>query len=300
MKAGLVSVAAVALLLVGVVPAAASGRTRGAKTGLGLARVHSFVPLRGGAGTQTYPDKVGDALDGTPDISAVTLANDDQGNISMTVTLVNHPADFQPNEGFLVAMDTDGNINTGSGGFDYVYAGVEGNTGLFAWSGSTFAAANTTTLQVTSPTSFRINRSDLGNTTSIAFFVETTKDNGASVGDDAPDGSGVFTYTLVLPESTTPPKFAVVASGVPHAGKRFVVRARVVIGSLSASPSALGCAARIGTSPLRTAAAKAPAPYRACVITIPIRTAGKRLTVTLVMKYKSVGTTRRLGYTIRT
>jgi hypothetical protein len=308
MKAGVVLVSSAALAVVGV--AAAAGHPRATLGGLRPHRVHSFVPLRAGAGSQTYTDRVGDAVLGAPDISGITVANDDEGNISMVVTLVDHPSDFQPNEGFLVALDTDGNVNTGNGGFDYVYAGVKDHTGLFVWNGSTFAVAKPTTLQMTSPTSFRINRSDLGYTKSIAFFVETTRDNGDSVGDDAPDGVGVFTYKLVLPgtappptttTTTTPPapRFAVAAVGVPHAGRRFVVRARIVIGSRSASPSALGCAARIGTSPLKTAALKGRAPYRACVITIPIRTAGKKLTVTLVMQYRSMGATRRVGYTIR-
>ena len=302
MRAGFVSLATAALVVASTA-SVASTYPRDARAGFRPERVNPLVPQHVGSGSRTFPDRVGDAVSGAPDISGVTVANDDQGNISMTVMLVNEASNFQPNEGVLVAMDTDENIATGSGGFDYVYSGVKDHVGLFTWNGSTFAAVSPPTLQTTGPTSFRINRSDLGNTTGIAFFVETTLDNGDSVGDDAPDGSGVFTYRLALPGVEPPlpkPTFAVMPVGVPHAGKRFVVSARVMIGSVSASPSALGCAARIGTSPLKTAAVREPGPYRACVVTIPIRTAGKRLTVTLVMQYKSVGTTRRLGYTIRT
>jgi len=317
MKAGLVSLAAAALVVAGVA-ASASGHPR-SRAEPSLDRVHSVVPTRAGAGSQSYTDRVGDAVGGAPDISTIVVVNDDLGNITMTVTLANHASDFQPNEGILVAMDTDANASTGNGGFDFVYAGVKDHTGLFAWNGTSFGAINAATLQSTTAPgqiAFRINRSELGNTTALNFFAETTRDNGTSVGDDAPDGTGVFTYRLVLPgapppppppTTTTPappppptPRFAVAALGVPHAGKRFVVRARVVVGSLSAVPSALGCAAKIGTSPVRTTAVKGPAPYRACVITIPIRTAGKRLTVTLLIQYKSAGTTRSLGYTIRT
>jgi hypothetical protein len=318
MRTLLATSAAAGLAAVGLAAGASGQATpdRGAAlTSLTALRLHALVPTRMGAGSQTFSDRVGDAVNGAPDISTVAVANDDQGNITVTVTLANHSSDFQPNEGILVVMDTDGSAATGNGGFDYVYAGVKDHTGLFVWNGSTFAPVNATTLQsstVSGQISFRINRSELGNTKGLNFYVQTTRDNGASFGDDAPDGSGVYSYTLILPSAppppptttTTPtppagPRFAVTAVGLPHAGKRFLVRARVVVGALSASPSALGCAAKVGTSPVRTTAVNGPAPYRACVVTIPIRTAGKKLTVTLLIQYKSTGTTRRLAYTIR-
>jgi hypothetical protein len=210
-------------------------------------------------------------------------------------------------------MDTDGNGATGNGGFDYVYAGVKDHTGLFAWNGSSFAAASAPTLQSSTAAgqiSFRINRSDLGNTTGLNFYVETTRDNGGSIGDDAPDGNGVFTYRLILPTApppppttTTPPpappRFVVSPVGLPHAGKRFVVRARVLLGAQSVAPSALGCAAKVGSSPVRTTAVNGPAPYRSCVVGVPARSKGKSVTVTLLVQYKSSATTRRLTYRIR-
>jgi len=311
MKAGLVLVA-VALVVAGVA-ASASGHPREGAAALRLQPARSFVPLRAGAGSQSYTDRVGDAVNGAPDISTIGVANDDQGNIMVTVTLANHSSDFQPNEGILVVMDTDGNGATGNGGFDYVYAGVKDHTGLFAWNGSSFAAVSAPTLQSSTAAgqiSFRINRSDLGNTTGLNFYVETTRDNGASIGDDAPDGNGVFTYRLILPTApppppttTTPPpaapRFVVSPVGLPHAGKRFVVRARVLLGAQSVAPSALGCAAKVGSSAVRTTAVNGPAPYRSCVVVIPVRSKGKSVTVTLLVQYKSSGTTRRLTYRIR-
>ena len=311
MKAGLVLVAA-ALVVAGVA-ASASGHPRDSRAAFRLQPARAFVPLRAGAGSQTYTDRVGDAVNGAPDISSIGVANDDQGNITVTVTLANHSSDFQPNEGILVVMDTDGNGATGNGGFDYVYAGVKDHTGLFAWNGSSFAAASAPTLQSSTAAgqiSFRINRSDLGNTTGLNFYVETTRDNGGSIGDDAPDGNGIFTYRLILPTApppppttTTPPpaapRFVVSPVGLPHAGKRFVVRARVLLGAQSVAPSALGCAAKVGSSAVRTTAVNGPAPYRSCVVVIPVRSKGKSVTVTLLVQYKSSGTTRRLTYRIR-
>ena len=312
MKAGLVLLTG-ALVVAGVA-ASASGHPRDSRAALRLQSTRAFVPLRAGAGSQNYADRVGDAVNGAPDISTIAVANDDQGNITVTVTLANHASDFQPNEGVLVVMDTDGNGATGNGGFDYVYAGVKDHTGLFIWNGSSFAPAGAPSLQSSAASgqiAFRINRSDLGNTTGLNFYVETTRDNGASIGDDAPDGNGVFTYRLVLPTAppppppttTTPPpgapRFVVSPVGFPHAGKRFVVRARVLLGAQSVSPSALGCAAKVGSSAVRTTAVNGPAPYRSCVVLIPTRSKGKSVTMTLLVQYKSSGTTRRLTYKIR-
>ncbi len=313
MKAALVSL--VAALVVAAAAASASGHPRDSRAALRLQPTRAFVPLRAGAGSQTYSDRVGDAVNGAPDVSTIAVANDDQGNITVTVTLANHSSDFQPNEGVLVVMDTDGNGATGNGGFDYVYAGVKDHTGLFVWNGSAFALASAPSLQSsTAPgqIAFRVNRSDLGNTTGLNFYVETTRDNGESIGDDAPDGNGVFTYRLVLPTAppppppttTTPPpppapRFVVSPVGLPHAGKRFVVRARVLLGAQSVSPSALGCAANVGRSRVRTTAVNGPAPYRSCVVRIPTRSKGKSVTMTLLVQYKSSGTTRRLTYKIR-
>lgn len=312
MKAALVSL--VAALVVAGAAASASGHPRDSRAALRLQPTRAFVPLRAGAGSQTYSDRVGDAVNGAPDVSTIAVANDDQGNITVTVTLANHSSDFQPNEGVLVVMDTDGNGATGNGGFDYVYAGVKDHTGLFVWNGSAFAPASAPSLQSsTAPgqIAFRVNRSDLGNTTGLNFYVETTRDNGESIGDDAPDGNGVFTYRLVLPTAppppppttTTPPpaapRFVVSPVGVPHTGKRFVVRARVLLGAQSVSPSALGCAAKVGSSAVRTTAVNGPAPYRSCVVLIPIRSKGKSVSITLLVQYKSSGTTRRLTYKIR-
>ena len=297
MKAGLVLVAA-ALVVAGVA-ASASGHPRDSRAALRLQPARAFVPLRAGAGSQTYTDRVGDAVNGAPDISSIGVANDDQGNITVTVTLANHSSDFQPNEGILVVMDTDGNGATGNGGFDYVYAGVKDHTGLFAWNGSSFAAASAPTLQSSTAAgqiSFRINRFDLGNTTGLNFYVETTRDNGGSIGDDAPDGNGIFTYRLILPTAPPPPP---TTTTPPPAPPRFVVRARVLLGAQSVAPSALGCAAKVGSSPVRTTAVNGPAPYRSCVVVVPVRSKGKSVTVTLLVQYKSSATTRRLTYRIR-
>src|SRR5262245_40229271 len=75
---------------------------------------------RGTAGSAFFEDRVGDNVNGVPDISRIDVANDDQGFITFSFTFANHSSDFQPNEGFIVPMDT-----TGDGRTDYLYIGVK-------------------------------------------------------------------------------------------------------------------------------------------------------------------------------
>jgi hypothetical protein len=250
----------------------------------------------------------------------------------MSIAFANRFSDLQSNDGFEVVMDTDKNGATGSGGFDYIYIGIKDRNGLFGWTGSTFGLANANTVHGfngNGRAGFTVNRVDLGSTTVIRFYVLTTRDFGETWGDDAPNGTGVFEYDLVLPgqpatttsttttttttttapppptTTTTPappaatPKFVVTPVGLPHAGKRFVVRARVAVGELSASPASLACTARDGTKPVKTAVRRGPGPFKACVLTVPAGTAGKTLVVVLRVAFRGTSTTRTLRFRIR-
>src|SRR5262249_61766916 len=68
---------------------------------------------------------------------------------------------------------------------------------------------------------------------------------------------------------------------MPHAGKHFVVRARVVVGARSARPASLACTARVGTIPVKTSVVTGPRQYTGCALTVHARTAGKKLVVVL-------------------
>jgi hypothetical protein len=255
----------------------------------------------------------------SPDISTIAVTNDDAGNVTFTVSFANRFSDLKDNDGFEVIMDTDQNW---SNGYDYGYLGIKDHYGLYSWNGSAWNPVNAQTVHGTSgngQAGFTLNRSDLGNATVLRFYVGTTRDFGDSWGDYAPNGNtDYYQYSLVLPSApattttpvatttprttttpaSPPPTFSVTAVGKPQAGKVFVVRARVLIGSLSALPSALGCAAKIGTSPVRTSVLNGPAPYRRCVISVPRGTSGKTLGVTLLVQYKTTGTTRKLSFRI--
>jgi hypothetical protein len=312
MRTVLMTLAMVALAAVGFT-AAASGR--------------SNAPNRQQAGSQTFTDPTGDAVNDAPDITTITVSNDDAGNIGINIAFSNRFSDLKDNDGFEVIMDTDQNASTGSGGFDYIYIGIKDRNGLFVWNGSSFGRANANSVHGTSgngQAGFTVNRADLGNATVLRFWVLTTRDLGESFGDDAPNGNGVFVYSLALPSTTPPPptttttttttpppppppppqptptpKFVVTPAGSPHAGKRFVVRVRVAVGDLSALPTAVTCTARAGSVPVKTTGQKESGPFRDCVLVVPAGTAGKSLVIVLKLRFKATATTRTLRFKIR-
>jgi hypothetical protein len=124
----------------------------------------------------TFADSIGeDTL--APDVTTVTVTNDDAGLITITITISNRPA-LTPDMYFLVFLDTDRNANTGSSdslGADYVIQLVPGAVDLFQWNGTTFAHASsqaslTYTYTPTGPV-IKISAADLAKTKGFNFGV---------------------------------------------------------------------------------------------------------------------------------
>ena len=80
---------------------------------LTLAGGTASAPLRPGANTASITDPVGDAAADGPDISGVTVSNDDAGNLTFRVSFANRTA-LGANEGIWVQADTDRNPSTGT------------------------------------------------------------------------------------------------------------------------------------------------------------------------------------------
>jgi hypothetical protein len=159
--------------------------------------------------SQTYSDPAGDNDPAAPDITTITISNDDAGVIEMKVTLANRPT-LEPGDELLVYLDTDRNETTGCTalGAEYAFAAV-GDTGpddLFgvarcvgsaleifpaASFGGEFDGA-------TGRVSFRIAAGELGNPTGFYFpmladFQQTAFDVALVTGD----------YVVVLPGPRT-------------------------------------------------------------------------------------------------
>jgi hypothetical protein len=259
---------------------------------------------QGVPGNATWTDPTGDDINDAPDIHGITAANDCSGNIQITVQFANRFSDLKDNDGVALVMDTDQNYSTGSYGFDYQFDAIKDHNGLFVWSkgSNSFVSANANNAQTSYGAGgevFSMNRSDIGYPTVIRFFIETTRDFGATWGDQAPDGNNVYVYNLAVPgrgcsgqtttttPTTTQPQlvFYISSVGLPYSGTRFLVRLSMVQGSRRFQPSSFGCTGRILTTPLATTRQNGPYPYRTCGINIPSGTTGKNVWVTMTGSY---------------
>ena len=131
---------------------------------------------RHASNSATFADSTGEDA-AAPDITSVTVANDDAGLITFTVNVANRPA-LTADMYFLVFVDSDKNTNTGSTdslGADYVIQLIPGAVDLFQWNGTTFAhapsqASLTFSYAPTGPV-IKISAADLNKTKSFNFAV---------------------------------------------------------------------------------------------------------------------------------
>jgi hypothetical protein len=178
----------------------------------------SFVVSTAGAinaPPSTNSDPTGDS--GTaPDISSVSVTNDDQGLYTFNVSFATPYGDTASAEIF---FDTDQNTGTGNSfGADYVFLDdhASHSFSLYSWSGSDWQDTPGNTLGVTvgsddKSIAFTVNKSELANSTTFNFFVFSADGDGsAGHSDDAPSGSGWFTYSAQT--------VFTLAAGASHAG----------------------------------------------------------------------------------
>lgn len=198
----------------------------------------------GGAGAAaTFTDPEGDALGGAADFTQVVVSNDSDGNITFSTTIPNR-ASFSADDFFVIVLNTDKNVSTGTSGVDFLI-GVD-STGplLFRGDGTTFVSTPMTTLRsADGGKTITVNRSELGNTTGFGFLVFSGLGSSNSAGDDVPN-SGALEYDLVIID-TLSAKFS---PKKPKAGKRFRVSSTQLglEGGATVKPDKITCVARLG------------------------------------------------------
>ena len=173
------------------------------------------------ANSQTYQDSTGE--DATaPDITTITVSNDDAGIVSFRINVPNRPTLGQDML-FEIWVDTDNNAATGSpelGGADYVMQLVRGEISLYKWDGTDYTrrlgdpSAVTMTFSYQAGLTARISAAELGNTKAFKFFVVAISglvvdpvtgdlDGANSKADVAPGGGvGLFPYTVNVAKPT--------------------------------------------------------------------------------------------------
>jgi hypothetical protein len=278
-RPGLVLAIAVALF---ALPAIASG-----------AHSRTAAPASNSA---TFQDSTGEDPQ-APDITTVTVSNDDTGMITFGIGVSNRPTLGQ-DMSFDIWVDTDANPATGSpdfAGVDYVIQLVQGEINLYKWDGTDFTRSFGNPSAVTLSFSYqnglkvRISASELGNTKKFNFFVDalsglvvdpTTGDIDGSNAhfDVAPGGgAGLYPYEVKITPPTLVAKKLTAKPAKPAAGKPFTLRlvaARSDTGAVIQN-GRVTCIGRAGTVRLKAKVARVVAGAATCTWNIPPKAKGK-------------------------
>jgi hypothetical protein len=281
---------------------------------LGLAPVAAAVCLvgvAGGAGTASFSDSAGDSGE-APDVISITVANDDQGLISFTVTIANR-ATFGPDDAVAIPFATNapGRAGVREDGVNFVL-GLEGTQGAFLerWTGADMVVVRP------APSSLRGSFADgvvtltvrqddlvpgfpsLAVPTELSFYVLGVSFNGAVVvaEDDAPDASDQFwSYRLVQP-----PRIIVTYFRAPKIAKPGAVLVARVGAAWSdtgrvVKPTKVSCRAKLGSRVLK---GRASAPVL-CSWTLPTHSAGMTLRGTVTLTSSGMSVTRSFTTRVR-
>ncbi len=266
--------------------------------------VGTASPKTAVAGSGTFTDASGDAGDG-PDVTTVTVSDDSAGKIGFTAVVGNRTS-LSDADAIQAFFDTDKNGGTGSNGYEYEVAWIQGQQLLMHWDGSQFAVQKPTSFTASysdGKATFGISKDDFGGVTTFSFIVTTTGDTGDSTADRAPDGSAVWTYPSGAstgpppppppPGSPPPPpagkltaKKLTVSS--PHAGKRFSVSMVVSVTATGLGvKTAVACSARIAGKAVPVKTKGSVQSGRAvCTWTLPKNTKGKQLKGSITATYQ--------------
>lgn len=179
---------------------------------------------RSASNSQTFTDSTGENP-AAPDITTMTVSNDDAGNITFQVNVPNRPT-LTPDMLMAIFLDTDNNPATGDPqdlGAEYALQLVPGEVDLFPWTGTTYGPAIATPSLTYSWTAgvatIHLSDSALKGTKAFNFFVAVDSgiavdatgnpDFTNAVGDVAPDpGHGTYPYNVLTTLKLTSGPFA--------------------------------------------------------------------------------------------
>jgi hypothetical protein len=240
----------------------------------GHARVANHNPVE-------VVDPVGDG-NGAPDITGVTVANDLSGRILFVVEVANR-TDFVARDEMLVFIDSDRSAATGSpdhgGGIDYRFRIDATSSDFERWNGTSFQAAPRSTVRVAWANGYvaSVHRSELGNTSSFAFYAMTRMQEGpGSQFDVAPTGS-LFPYAL------SPPHIEAIrarfSAAAPRAGSTFKVNSVQLQFETAeiAAAAAVTCRATLSGKRIRGTG------RGGCTFKLPKTAKGKRFVITMTV-----------------
>jgi len=254
------------------------------------------APTLAAANSTTYQDSSGENP-AAPDITTLTVSNNDAGLISFRINVPNRPA-FGRDMLILLFVDTDNNPATGdpeSLGADYVIQVFLGEAALFRWDGTDFTrrpgdpAATSLIFAYQDGVTVTISGAELGNTKRFGFATivisgavidETTGDVDFTnaVSDVAPaSGSGLYAYEVKITPPTLVVKKLTTTPAAPSAGKPFTMRlvaARSDTGAVIQNGK-VTCVGRVGSARLKAQFQRVAGGAAVCTWQIPPKAKGK-------------------------
>jgi hypothetical protein len=258
----------------------------------GLAAAGALAaPQRVSANSASYTDPMGDT--GTaPDITAVSVSNDDAGAITFTVTISGR-TELGPNDDIAIVIDHDRSEDTGLmlEGWDYFIDLTASGAKLFTITElgdlAPVGASSLVASYANGAATFQINRSDLGGTGCFAFYVASETVQGVErVHDDAPDGDDYWVYDLKLPVTAVGIEMSRPYVSKARAGRTFQVSAKVSRKDTGAGVNGqVTCSARLGGKTLRKSG-RSSAGFASCSWTLPKSARGKWLGGTISVNYQ--------------
>ena len=260
------------------------------------ARSGVAAPTLVAANSTSYQDSSGENA-AAPDITTLTVSNNDAGVISFKINVPNRPQLTQDML-FLLFADTDANPQTGdpdSLGADYVIQVFGGEAALFRWDGSDFTRragdppATSLIFAYQGGLTITISAAELGNTKKLGFAVIAISgvtidpatgdvDFTNAVADSAPAaGAGFYQYEVKITPPTLVVKKLTPSPARPAAGQAFTLRlvtARSDTGAVVQNGK-VACVGRIGNARLKAQIQRVVAGAATCTWNLPPTAKGK-------------------------
>jgi hypothetical protein len=266
------------------------------------------IALVAGAGSASFSDPAGDS-GAAPDLTSVTVANDDQGLLTFSVTVANRSS-LGPDDAVAIpfATNTPGKPGLREDGVNFVI-GLEGDkVFLQRWNGIDTVEFRPRSLRASfagGVATLAVRQDDLvpgfpslAVPTSLSFYVLGIAFNGNDIAaqDDAPDATDEFwTYHLVQPPRIVVTYFR--APSTVRAGSRVVAQLGTAWADTgrAVKPANVSCRATLGGRALKGT----PSGYANCAWVLPRDARGKTLRGVLKLRSGSAAVTRSFSRRVR-
>jgi hypothetical protein len=257
---------------------------------------------RSASNAVTFTDPTGDS-GGAADITTVDVSNDDNGVITLKVSLPNRATAEQLSDILVIAINNDPNASNNRGAYPFVLFVFSQGAQVMRFDGSRFVPFDAPSLRATysSGPTITFDRADFGISTRLAFFAQI-RDQNAKVRDDAPDSSAAYTYVVTI---GPPPLAAGPVSALPTVpvhGKAFSLRLPVTrTDSNTALPDVgvtVRCTGRVGKKAI-SGRGSYNGGVATCTFRVPKTSRGKALKAMLTLGYQGATISRSFSSRIR-